>query len=69
MTTTKNGCFNRAPFLGTLKVPDGYTEKVDHFESEVVRIQKMTEIPFVMSRDCQHDRKTTDPRCEGCCWQ
>lgn len=52
-----NGCHNRAPLKKTLMVQDGWTE-------DGRRIMK--EIPFAMSTDCRHDKRSTDPRCKGC---
>lgn len=71
MTTNKNGCYNREAFKESLMVPDGYTGKeyVVTWDGKIpIRVQRMKEIPFVMSTTCQHDRRSTDPRCEGCKW-
>lgn len=52
-----NGCHNRPPFKQTLIVQDGWT-------ASGRRINK--EIKHVMSTDCRHDKRATDPRCRGC---
>lgn len=58
--TKKHGCYNRKPFLDTQFVQNGWTEDG----------RKIVEqIPFRMSRHCEYDDRTTDPGCEGCCWQ
>lgn len=59
----RNGCYNREPFKESLEVQDGYVN-LDH-----TRIARMKTIPFVMSRECKHDKKDTDPKCQGCRWQ
>lgn len=61
----KHGCFNRPPFRTDLIVPNGRV--VDPLHSEL-RIPIVTGIPFTMSLNCQHDRRHTDARCEGCRW-
>lgn len=55
-----NGCHNREPFRESLVVQDGWN--VDGTRHTKV-------IPFVMSEDCQHDRRATDKGCDGCKWR
>ena len=54
-----NGCHNRAPFLPTLEVPDGWNDD---------GTRRVKVIQFVMSEDCRHDSRD-DERCDGCRWQ
>jgi len=55
----KNGCHNRPPVQETLRVPDGWSASGHRLTKPM---------PFVMSRDCKHDKRDTDPGCAGCKW-
>jgi hypothetical protein len=55
-----HGCHNRPPLQDAIQVQDGWTD-------DGRRIIK--QMPFVMSRDCRHDLKLTDPGCAGCWWR
>jgi hypothetical protein len=62
-----NACHNRAPFLDTLRVQDGYAE------SGPTRFPAMKEIPFRNSRECVYSTDpligSKDPGCTGCIWK
>lgn len=58
-----HGCFNRAPFKASLKVPDGW------WDDGVQRIAKLITIPFRMAMDCQYTLSQlgqADQKCHGC---
>lgn len=55
----RNGCYDRQPFKTTLNVQDGWLEN---------GAQRIKEIPFRNSMDCQYSKSTADKRCEGCKW-
>lgn len=57
MTIRRHGCYNRPPPLDTITVQDGWS-KYGH------RITK--EMPHVLSRECRHDLRHSDPGCKGC---
>lgn len=64
----KQGCLNRS-FKDTVLVQDGYQDLVvspagaDH---QKIRVAVYKEIPFVMSKDCHFDARSTDAKCQGC---
>lgn len=64
----RNGCFNRKPFLKSFKGSDGHLPEGSPGVPPGGRVRKEVIIPFVMSRGCMHDKKQTDPSCEGCVW-
>jgi hypothetical protein len=65
-----HGCHNLPRDPKPLLVQDGWVEAGFHSRDtgkrEKVRLPRMVEIPFVNSTECRHDKRTTDPGCEGC---
>jgi hypothetical protein len=60
----KYACNNRPDYELTMMVQYGYT-KTDGSS----RVDKMVEIPFTMSQDCQFTKTElgkTDPKCNNC---
>lgn len=57
MTTLRHGCYNRPPMHDTITVQSGWT-------ADGRKINK--QMPHVMSRECRHDLRHTDPGCAGC---
>lgn len=60
VASDRYGCWNRDRFKASLQVQDGW-------RSNGTRNTKS--VPFVLSRDCMHDKKHHDPRCQGCAWE
>lgn len=61
--TALHGCYDRAPFVATVQVQDGWT-------ADQRRI--MREIPSFGSKDCEYAKSglgATDPGCAGCKWR
>jgi len=69
MDTSKHGCFNRKAFKKRLTVPNGYEHRKNSVVGGTAAVLKFKTIPFVMSMECQHDKRATDPRCDGCKWR
>ena len=60
------GCHNRPDYKPILMVQDGYSQSKPTATS---RLDKMVEIPFTMSQDCQFTKSNlgkTDPKCNNC---
>lgn len=53
-------CNNRAPFLDTVTVQNGWTADGR---------RHMIELPNPMTKSCQLDIRATQPGCQGCRWQ
>ena len=65
---TKNGCYNRAPFL-----PGIHLQKLEAGRGGFVNVKTIF-IPHRMTTECQYSRDPMglgqkDPRCEGCKWK
>ena len=61
-----NGCRNRAPYVTSILMQDGW---IDDFRT---RTPRMVAVPFRMERDCQYtltDLGRKDTRCTGCKWR
>lgn len=53
-------CKNRAPFLDTVVVQNGWTADGR---------RNMITLPNPMTKSCQLDIRATQPGCHGCRWQ
>lgn len=68
----KHGCHNLPREPKPLLVQDGWVEMGLHPKDsptgarEIVRLPRMVRIPYVNSIECRHDKRATDPGCEGC---
>lgn len=69
----RHGCYNRPARSNTVDVPVKFERRVPAYRCEegvvtheVIHLTKR--IPFVMSKDCRHDKRATDPSCAGCKW-
>lgn len=61
---SKHGCHNRPPFRDWHHAQDGY------HANTTSRVQRLVQIPHVMTRDCQYTKQEPgDQRCAGCCHQ
>jgi len=67
---SKYGCHNKPrPTAGApLNVQDGYVTGVFEYESGASdRIDRIVQVPFAMTSDCQYTRQhAADPECSGC---